>query len=307
MNIYHNSHYNAPLFSFETTKKSFFIATQLKKLGYTIKNPTKMLELANSAIGAYTERHYLHALKHGDNLKLAESSGLKWDFGIYQMVANSTAGILSAIDDVVSGDDVSVSLSSGLHHATPKSGRGFCTINSLAIGAIYASTHHSKRVTVLDLDAHCGGGTYQFFEEQRNKGNTNLRQIDISIEPFDAYISNDPNDFFYKPPTSEPMADEEYLELIEGTVRELITHKNTDIVLYNAGVDIFPELKAETVIKRDQIVAKLLQGIPTVIVMAGGYGAMEKIVPLHVGTIGSFTHSTTMAEPSSGMQIYPLV
>lgn len=293
MNIYYNSQYNAPLFSFETTKKSFFIATQLKKLGYTIKDPIKMLELANSAIGSYTERHYLHALKYGDNLKLAESSGFKWDYGIYEMVANSTAGILSAIDDVVSGDNVSVSLSSGLHHATPKSGRGFCTINSLAIGAIYASMHHNKRVTVLDLDAHCGGGTYQFFREQRAKGNTNLRQIDISIEPFDTYTPNDPinyNDFYYVPQMNHSMGDEEYLNLVEETITTHITSDNTDIVLYNAGVDIFPQLSAKTVIERERMVAKLLKNIPTVIVLAGGYGQMNQLVPLHTSTINAFPY-----------------
>ena len=309
MNIYHNEQYNAPSHKFETLNKSALIAKELKKLGYTITDPRKMLNIANEAIGAYTEKNYLRAIKTGDNRKLATSNGFKWDFGIYEMVANSTAGILSAIDDVVSGASASVSLSSGLHHAKATNGLGFCTINSLAIGAIYASRHHNKRVTILDLDAHCGGGTYSFLREERKKGNTNLRQIDISIETFDTYYTTNPNDFFHEPRTSELITDKEYLELVEETVSKLITHKNTDIVLYNAGVDIFPELKAETVIKRDQIVAELLHDIPTVIVMAGGYGLMEEIVPLHVGTIGSFTHNTTMAEPSLvyGMEIYPLV
>lgn len=291
MNIYHNTQYNAPAFSFETTKKSFFIANELKKIGYTIKDPIKMLELANLAIGAYTEKNYLNAIKTGQDRKLAESSGFKWDYGIYEMVANSTAGILSAIDDVVAGEKVSASLSSGLHHATPQKGRGFCTINSLAIGAIYASVKHNKRVTILDLDAHCGGGTYQFLREERKKGNPNLRQIDISIEPFDTYRPNDDSDFYYIPTTDEFIKDEQYLAFVERVVAKQITKDNTDIVLYNAGVDIFPQLSPQTVLKREQTVARLLKDIPTVIVMAGGYGHMSQIVPLHIATIGSFTFS----------------
>lgn len=95
-------------------------------------------------------------------------------------VLNSTAGILCAVDDVCErGHEFSCSLSSGMHHARVDRGKGFCTVNSLAIGALCA--RKGGRVLVLDLDAHWGGGTAQYI-----KG-SGVLQVDLSTTDFDRY------------------------------------------------------------------------------------------------------------------------
>jgi acetoin utilization deacetylase AcuC-like enzyme len=288
MNIYYNDYYVAPIHEFETTKKAKYIVESLKNNGFNTRDPKEKLEIANSIIGAYTNKHYLQAIKTGNNRKLAQTNGFNWDYGIYEMVANSTAGILMAIDDVVNGSSVACSLSSGLHHATPSRGKGFCTINSLALGAIYASIQHNKRVTILDLDAHCGGGTYEFIKEQRLKGNNNIKQIDICIEPFDSYSPTAPTDVLHVFENWTEIKDEEYLMNVAQIIRENISPDNTDIVLYNAGVDIYPQLTENAVKMRDLYVSQLLKDIPTVVVLAGGYGKMESVVELHQTTIELF-------------------
>ena len=288
MNIYYNDYYVAPIYEFETLKKAKHIVEALKKDGYDTSDPKEMLEKANTIIGAYTNKDYLDAIKTGVDRKLAQTNGFNWDYGIYEMVANSTAGVLQAIDDVVNGHNVSCSLSSGLHHATPKKGKGFCTINSLALGAIYASRYHDKRVTILDLDAHCGGGTYEFIKDQRKKGNDKIRQIDISIEPFDTYEPEVPTDILHVFNDWLTLNDNDYLKTCVKVIDENISLDNTDIVLYNAGVDIHPQLSALTVKMREMYVSQLLKDIPTVVVMAGGYGNMRELVELHKTTIELF-------------------
>ncbi|MFD1812307.1 hypothetical protein [Rhodococcus gannanensis] len=75
------------------------------------------------------------------------------------MVLSSNGGVLaaarSALDEGVAG-----SLSSGLHHAKADRGDGFCTSNGLVVAARTLLDEGVVRsVLVLDLDAHCGGGT----------------------------------------------------------------------------------------------------------------------------------------------------
>jgi hypothetical protein len=46
-------------------------------------------------------------------------------------------------------------------------GAGFCTFNGLALAALAALDLGAKRVLVLDLDAHCGGGTHELLGRHR--------------------------------------------------------------------------------------------------------------------------------------------
>jgi len=73
------------------------------------------------------------------------------------------------------------------------------------------------------------------------------------------------------------------------------------VVFYNAGVDIWPQVSPEIVRKRDAAVAKALTSISSVgcvVVMAGGYGADEDIVPLHLGTLEAFATARVLLPPN---------
>jgi len=73
----------------------------------------------------------------------------------------STGGVLDAVDQALI-DGFSASLSSGLHHAKRTHEEGFCFINGLVIAALRAlNVHKLTDIGILDLDAHCGGGTFQ--------------------------------------------------------------------------------------------------------------------------------------------------
>ncbi|MEY4228574.1 MAG: Rhodococcus phage, partial [Actinomycetota bacterium] len=170
--VYFNDHYCSPAIVFETFKKSESIATAIalnSDLSATLEvldpaRSTDDLGLATTEIERYVDEEYVQALKTGQPAHLAESNGLGWDKNLWSSVLHSTTGILRAIDEVASGAPFAASLSSGLHHATPSHGSGYCTINSVAVGAL-AAARGGLKVVILDLDAHCGGGTEAFLRK----------------------------------------------------------------------------------------------------------------------------------------------
>ncbi len=286
MSIYWNEQYCAPATEFETFKKSRFIVDAIRGKQHLasrviLEDPATspdMLQLAQRLIQENLTPEYYEAVTTGQPRDLASSNGFSWDAGIWQQVLHSTAGILCAVDDVcVRGHRQSCSLSSGLHHARPDTGAGFCTVNSLAIGALYA--RKGGRVVVLDLDAHWGGGT------ARHIKGTGVLQIDLSTSNFDTYSASDLDDG-----SRVYFADAgNYFDKLSAALAAL-TATQPDIVFYNAGVDVYPMLTQAAVGERDRIVAEHLRslGCKTILVMAGGYGDYEIIAEMHVRTITSF-------------------
>lgn len=304
MNIYWNEEYCGSKTEFETLKKSRYIARSCELPA--IRDWAKVVDPADT-VGSLAKAHnvlrdgvdaeYLQAVMTGRPRQLAETNGFSWDDGIYQMVLNSTAGILCAVDDVLGGYDHACSLSSGLHHARRSRGSGFCTVNSLALGALYAEKQRPEGVAILDFDAHCGGGTNDYL-----KGTT-IKQVDMSTSDFDKYE---------KPASGGSLSiclhSEYYLESVNEALND-VASIGPEIVFYNAGVDVFPFVEPDVVVKREAMVAERLRnlGAKTVIVMAGGYGNYEDIVPLHVATIMAFATPHLLKErvgagrPNAGM------
>src|SRR5262245_48299086 len=89
----------------------------------------------------------------------------------------AVAAALRAMRDGMAG-----SLSSGLHHARRDRGYGHCTLHGLAPAANRALAAGAGAVLILDLDAHCGGGTYAIIA-----GNPHVWQVDVSTDGFDLY------------------------------------------------------------------------------------------------------------------------
>lgn len=294
MKIYYNDNYNSPEIEFETFQKSRHVAELLSKNSkFTICDPESASKFSDFSlfIMSLLERNiapeYLNAIISGEPISLARSNGLGWDKKLYAHVVASLSGIVRAVQDAVSGfsdsevKNTSASLSSGLHHARYTNGSAFCTVNSLAIAAIYTSETLGLNTTIIDFDAHCGGGTWDYIKKARSRGNGLIRQIDLSTSSFDAYdvsgtslldVVND--------------NDAEYLARVDKMLACI--DEDTDIVFYNAGVDVFPNIAKSTVIEREFRTAIATRAFPTVVVLAGGYGDMKDIAPLHVATLEAF-------------------
>jgi len=288
MKIYWNEEYCAPQTNFETFQKSRLIVEQLTKEpdpSIAICDPADVggsLATAQRQVEKYTNTEYLQAVMTGQPRGLAETNGFSWDDGVYRSVINSTAGILCAIDDLIETDELtSGSLSSGLHHANASRGMGFCTINSLAIGALYAR-EKGKKVAILDLDAHCGGGTNSMI------ANTTIAHFDLSISGLDHYPNTEMNPWSILRVTQADS--EQYLQEVDDMLSKLVAF-GPEIVLYNAGVDISPTIDMLHCAMRDALVAKRLcddNNIKTMVVCAGGYGDYTQVAWQHTLTLTAF-------------------
>jgi acetoin utilization deacetylase AcuC-like enzyme len=291
LTIYWDNKYVDTEQAFDTTRKSELVADLIIKsheeTGIALVAPKiEFLSTAEALIERLHHEDYFRALRTGAPASLASSNGFQWDEGIWDMAVHSTAGILNAIHDTEKRPFGSVngSLSSGLHHADPRQGMGFCTVNGLAIGAYYAHTegHAKKRVLILDFDAHCGGGTMSFITEV---GMHWVDQIDLSTNAFDAYVATGNHELVIHRGDEDSYLQEAW-SLLDG-----IKWDDYDLVLYNAGIDPHPRISVNGLAQRDELVFNRIfqETLPCVFVLAGGYtssyGTMEEVADTHFNTV----------------------
>lgn len=167
-----------------------------------------------------------------------------------------------------------INLSGGYHHAKSDSGGGFCFYADipLAINNL-RKINPNLSVMIIDLDAHQGNG-----HEAICKNDPNVYIFDVynqDIYPRDEHVKQY-IDFHH--PVSSGIKDDAYLSLLECTLPEAINKVQPDLIIYNAGTDIYEQdplggmkITANGIIKRDALVFRLANNIPILMVLSGGY------------------------------------
>lgn len=284
MNIYYSTDYTASDYAFDTTRKSEWIADSLATApidGVTLVSPSGSYELTETLIDRVHDRSYVRAVRSGTPTRLAESQGFRWDPGIYPMALAHCAGVVAATQDAIANGR-SGCLSSGLHHADTSEGAGYCTFNGLAVAAEYAAHHCDLEVMVIDFDAHCGGGTM-------NIAGDFIRQIDVSVSPFDRYaVNNDSAHLLRFANTTN------YLDVIIDALTEAADFRG-DLIIYNAGMDPLNFGVTPTVLAhRELLVSEFINsiGCPALFTLAGGYLSEtiteDDLVAAHRLTLGEW-------------------
>ena len=302
MKVFFDNRYVGSAHSFDTTKKAEMVAEAIKTMpGVTLASPKAATQRELALIH---DPRYVRAVLTGEG-KGRSSAGFPWDPGYATAVATSTGGAVEAALTALR-DGVSGSLSSGLHHADSGSGAGFCTFNGLALAAKIALGDRPKgekrrrwikprckKVLILDLDAHCGGGTYDIIKDDRR-----IWQIDISVCGYDAYNGNDDERHHLHIVNDA----EDYLPLLELEL-ERAAEEDFDLVLYNAGMDPHEDcntgglkgITSDIIRLRERMVFDWARarGIPVAFVLAGGYTGYdlweEKLTALHQMTVAAAT------------------
>ncbi len=268
--VFYRAEYVVAGYGFDTTRKAKWLADSLIAApipGLALVAPAFLTREPLLAVHA---PDYVQAIETGQPRSLAESQGFYWDSGLWPMQLASTGGAvaaaLAALEDGVAG-----SLSSGFHHAAYGYGDGFCTFNGLVIAAHAALSAGARSVLILDLDAHCGGGTASLIVNEPR-----IRQIDVAVDRHDHYPETDQARLVMVKDSAE------YLPTIHGLLDELNRHGDAfDLCLYNAGMDpcarcalgglagITDAILAE----RERLVFAWCQGrgLPIAFVLAGGY------------------------------------
>ena len=224
--VYYSPRYVGSAYAFDTTRKAKWIADSLSQLripGIELCEPEPV---TREQLEAVHHSDYIRAIETGEPRDLADSQGFPWNEGLWPMVLASNGGVVAAALAAWKGGAAG-SLSSGLHHARYGKGVGFCTFNGLVMAAREALAAGANSILVLDLDAHCGGGTAALI-----KNEPRVWQIDVSVSDYDGYQSSE----------------QSWLEIVEDAAEYLATvHRKLneadrrglsfDLCLYNAGMD----------------------------------------------------------------------
>jgi acetoin utilization deacetylase AcuC-like enzyme len=171
---------------------------------------------------------------------------------------------------------------------------GYCTVNGLAMAATRATELVSGTVVILDLDAHCGGGTNELIGDDGR-----ILHLDLSTSSFDSYSPDGDDELT----VLHGPSDVEYLEHVHGCLGRI--PDDTGLVIYNAGMDPHPGVSAEGLAQRERLVAAWCarNSVPVAFVLAGGYTwgiTMDELVDLHLHTVRAFAGHPSRAarEPS---------
>lgn len=164
------------------------------------------------------------------------------------------------------------------HHAGKDYAAGYCFINNASVAANWLSS--KGKVAILDIDYHAGNGTQDIFYERDD-----VQTISIHGDPeyeYPHYIgyaqekgSGRGLGFHHNFPLPSGTDNLHYLSTLDEALK-LIREFNPSVLVVSAGMDIFDgDPLGKFHISRDCIreIGKRIEslGVPTVIVMEGGY------------------------------------
>lgn len=174
-------------------------------------------------------------------------------------------------------EGLSASLTSGFHHASTSTARGYCTFNGLMASAVtLLAEHRVATVAIVDCDYHFGDGTQGIIDA-------------LGLEARVLHFSFG-RDF------QEPVQAHAYLRAIDN-LRQSFEADRPDIIFYQAGADVHVDdplgglLTTEQMRQRDRAVFSIARdlAIPLTWNLAGGYqialdGSIPRVIELHLNT-----------------------
>jgi acetoin utilization deacetylase AcuC-like enzyme len=309
--VFYSSEYVGAGYAFETTRKAKWIADSLETSPVAGMDLVEPEPLSREQVEETHGPQYVEAVRTGVPRYLAESQGFTWDPGLWPMVLASNGGVVAAAFEALGGG-FSGSLSSGLHHARRGHGAGFCTFNGLVIAARAAVAGGAESVLILDLDAHCGGGTASLIAEDGA-----IWQTDVSVCAFDAYEVGVPPNGTQRIRLCIVGDSAGYLAEVERSLEETArTWPQFDLCLYNAGMDPYEGcstgglggITSDILAARERLAFAWCRehAAATAFVLAGGYVGWgldeEGLVDLHRLTLSAAAESTGASLGESGAE-----
>ena len=286
--------YLASTNDFDTLRKPGWVAALLHEQPVTGVVLSAPAPLTDAQLATVHERDYVQAIRTGAPSGLVGATGFAWDPGLWTSVCASNGGAVAAARAALQSGTNAGSLSCGLHHARRDSGRGFCTFNGLALAARAAIDDGARHVLVLDLDAHCGGGTASIVAAWPQ-----VTHVDVSVSSFDSYV----------PAARQTLQmvsrAHDYLPAITAALEAMPTP--CDLVIYNAGMDAHEHsaigglrgVTTDMLAARERLVCAWARerGIPVAFVLAGGYSSFrlprETLAGLHRLTVAASADAAT--------------
>lgn len=218
--------------------------------------------------------------------------GFPWSPQFVQRSLRSIGATLAAARSMFAGVNEGLTwgahLAGGTHHAFADRGQGFCVFNDVAV-AIRALQDDGKieRALVIDCDVHQGNGTAKLFEGDATVFTFSIhgaKNFPLKKEVSDLDV-----------PLTDGCEDEAYLELLTPAIEQAFAAGPFDAVFYISGADPYHEdrygrmkLTKAGLRERDRLVLTRcrVEGLPTTIVMGGGYARdVQAVAEIYAGTI----------------------
>lgn len=198
--------------------------------------------------------------------------GLPWSEGLVRRTVISPAGTLLAAHYALN-NGIACHLAGGTHHAHYDFASGFCIFNDLAITAeTLLKVGAVNKVLIFDLDVHQGDGTARILENTAGAFTCSVH-CEKNFPARKASSDLDVN-------LAVGMEDAEYLQVVDRTLAQLIEQQQPDLILYDAGVDVFADdplgllnISLDGIRARDRLVLEQARaaGVPIMTVIGGGY------------------------------------
>ena len=199
--------------------------------------------------------------------------------GTYAAALASANCALSAAEAVANGERSAFALCRPPgHHAGKDYAGGYCFINNAAVAANWLST--KGKVALLDVDYHCGNGTQDIFYERAD-----VLTISIHADPhfeYPYYAGYAPETgagvgmgFHKNFPLEKGADDARYLFALEEALH-IVRDFAPELLIISAGMDIYADdplgkIRVTTPGIKEIGTRIFALGLPTVIVMEGGY------------------------------------
>lgn len=212
--------------------------------------------------------------------------GLPWSQGLIDRTFTAPNGTLLAARLALK-HGMACHLAGGTHHAHHDFGSGFCMVNDLAYAAnTLIESGEAKRILIFDCDVHQGDGTAAILSQQPHVFTCSIHceknfpfrkhasDLDIGLDKF--------------------LQDDDYLNVVSTTLSKLLDEQQPDLVLYDAGVDIWQhdelghlDITWDGVSSRDERVLRecLSRYIPVATVIGGGYDKDHARLAQRHGTV----------------------
>lgn len=227
---------------------------------------------------------YVNAYCSGTlDAKAQRRIGLPWSSELVNRTCTAVGGtILTAQLALKCG--LACNTAGGTHHAFPGYGSGFCIFNDLAIASrVLQKLGLVEKILIVDLDVHQGDGTAFIF------------QSDPSVFTFSMHCEiNFPGTKQQSDldvPLKEGMEDDEYLQVLDQYLPDLLSEVKPDLVFYDAGVDPhFGDRLGKLALTDSGLYRREMQvlttcvgrGYPVACVIGGGYAEdMDALVYRH--------------------------
>ena len=219
----------------------------------------------------------------------------------------TTGSLMAAAIHAWENKTITMSPTSGFHHATQNKSMGFCTLNGLMVTALELIERGAKKIGILDLDHHFGNGTTDIIEWAATKKDHPLYSKGFDLRQFFHHYTVGGDIRFNKVLGEHDgriyyawqggTATERWFEALPKILEGF---KGCDIVLFQAGADPHIDdpchahlgavgaLTSEQFVERDRMVFEAMaeMKIPVAWNLAGGYqDPLQKVLDIHTGTL----------------------